>query len=79
VESGSLRGDGDVWKWLAAILASLLIGGLPGYVHFYLNAPSREEVGIIRDRQDNVLQRLGVLEERVTQLQRELDGLKEGR
>ena len=78
MEVGSIR-DGDVWKWIAAVLASLLIGGLPGYVHFYTNSPSKEEVGLIRDRQDTVLQRLAVVELELIRLREELQELKERR
>lgn len=53
--------DSDVWKWVAGILATLLtallLSAIPALL-FVLHTPSRNEVDLIRDRQQTVLQRL---------------------
>lgn len=54
-----------VWKWVAALLATAMLAGLPGYVGLYLDSPSRAEVTLIRERQEGVLQRLAVLDVRM--------------
>lgn len=68
-----------VWKWIAAIFAALLVGGAPGYIRFYLDTPTEVEVGVIRERQDNVLQRLAVLESLHAELKAEIERLREAR
>jgi uncharacterized protein YpmS len=52
------------WKWVAAILISIMLAGSPAII-LAIQAPTSEEVNIIRERQNQVLQRLAVLEERV--------------
>jgi uncharacterized protein YpmS len=52
------------WKWVAAILISIMLAGSPAII-LAIRAPTAEEVNIIRERQNQVLQRLAVLEERV--------------
>ena len=52
-----------IWKWVAAILVAIILAGAPGMVQA-IKAPSKEEVNIIRERQQQVLLRLGVMEER---------------
>ena len=56
-----------VWKWVAAILAAIMLAGLPGYIQL-LRGPSATDVTVIRDRQQDVLQRLAVLEAEVVEL-----------
>jgi len=58
-----------IWKWLAALLAATMLGGLPGYINLYLNSPTRSEVAVIRDRQDVVLQRLAAIDIRLASLE----------
>lgn len=55
----------SVWKWVAALLATAMLAGLPGYIGLYLDSPSRAEVGLIRERQESVLQRLAVIDVRL--------------
>lgn len=50
-----------VWKWVAAILATILLAGAPGMV-YALKSPSQADVKLIRDRQDDVRIRLSVVE-----------------
>jgi len=52
-----------VWKWVAAVLVAVMLAGAPSIVQA-IKAPSKEEVNIIRERQQQVLLRLGVMEER---------------
>jgi hypothetical protein len=59
-----LNGDGGLWKWVAAILVAIIMAGSPA-VWLAATAPSREEVDLIRERQNTVLQRLAVIESRV--------------
>lgn len=59
-----MNGNG-VWKWVAALLATILLAGLPGYVRLYVTSPTKGEVSLIRDRQDSVLQRLAAIEQRL--------------
>jgi hypothetical protein len=71
-----MNGNG-VWKWIAITLAAFMLGGVPGYIYQYLNAPTKEDVDHIRETQQLVLLRLGVLEERVMNLEEEIQSLKE--
>jgi hypothetical protein len=66
-ETGSVNG---VWKWLAALLAAILLAGLPGIIQLY-RAPTKAEVEFIRERQNQVLVRLAQIDERIT-INREL-------
>ena len=50
--------------WAAGVLAALMVGGA-GTFYANLNGPSRAQVDRIDDRQDLVLQRLAVIEERL--------------
>ncbi len=54
-----------VWKWVAALLATAMLAGLPGYLSLYLNSPTREEVDLVRERQEAVLQRLSAIDIRL--------------
>jgi hypothetical protein len=53
-----------LWKWIAAILAAIMLAGLPGYIQL-LRAPSTADFVLVRERQNDVLQRLAVIEARV--------------
>ena len=68
--------DGGFWKWVTALLAAVMLGGLPGYIHLYVDSPKRGEVDFIRERQETVLQRLVVLELQIARLQEELKELQ---
>lgn len=75
-EAGSVNG---VWKWIAALLAAIMLAGLPGIIQSY-RTPTKAEVDFIRERQNQVLVRLAQLDERVlnnslmlSELQRRLE------
>lgn len=59
-----------VWKWVAAVLVAVMLAGAPAIIQA-IKAPSRDEVNLIRERQNTVLQRLAVIETEIQQ-QREL-------
>lgn len=67
-----------VWKWIAALLLAVMLAGLPGIVQSF-RTPSSHDFNIVRERQNVVLRRLDVLNEKLTfdrkliiELQREL-------
>ena len=68
-----MLGEG-VWKWIAAILAAILLSGMPGLV-YAIRTPSSAEVEVIRDRQQIVLQRLAAIEVRLNSLETQLSAL----
>jgi hypothetical protein len=57
------RTDPTVWKWISGILSAILLAGAPGYLYLYLNTPTASEFHRVQENQQNVLQRLAVLEE----------------
>jgi hypothetical protein len=68
-----------VWKWIAALLAAVMLAGAPGFVHA-IQSPTQAEVDLIRERQQQVLQRLAVIEVQIndnrvllTELQETID------
>ena len=67
----------SIWKWVAAILATAMLAGVPGYIHLYLDSPEREEVTFIRERQESVLQRLAVLDVRLANHEAEDEKMQE--
>ena len=56
-----MNGNGGVWKWVAAILVAVMLAGAPS-IFQAINAPSQEEVELIRERQNTVLQRLAAMD-----------------
>ena len=68
--------NGGVWKWLAAILAAVILAGLPGLI-YATRAPTAAEVDLIRERQQLVLQRLAVIEQRLDNIDKSLQSLYE--
>lgn len=57
----------NFWKWIAAVLMAILLTGAPPYVGLawaLLRAPSKDDVSLIRERQQIVLQRLAVIDDR---------------
>lgn len=59
------------WRWVAATLIVLLLAGAPGYVHLYMG-PTKEQVDRIGERQQDVLQRLGILEQKQIGIEEEI-------
>jgi hypothetical protein len=66
-ESGAMGEVTGLWKWIAAILAAILLAGLPGYIQL-LRAPSTADFVLVRERQNDVLQRLAVIEQRLSDM-----------
>lgn len=64
-EAGAANG---VWKWVAALLAAIMLAGAPGIIQTY-RTPTRAEVEFIRERQNQVLVRLAQIDERITNTQ----------
>lgn len=60
-EAGAANG---VWKWVAALLVAIMLAGIPGIVQAYRSA-TKEEMEIIRERQNQVLIRLAQIDERL--------------
>lgn len=69
-ESGAVHPNG-IWKWIAAILVAIILAGSPGIVQA-IKAPSKEDVNLIRDRQQEILVRLGVIDERIKESEEQL-------
>lgn len=69
-ETGSVANG--VWKWIAALLATVLIAGTPAIIQT-LRAPSSSDVQQIRDRQLEVLVRLATIEAQLDELERRLE------
>jgi hypothetical protein len=63
-----VNGNGNVWKWVAGvealILTSMLLMAVP-IVLWLAQAPTGKQVDQIEERQQLVLQRLAVLEQRL--------------
>ena len=68
--------NGGVWKWIAAILVTVLIAGAPAIVQA-VRSPTRDDVDVIRDRQVQVLIHLGELDQQVLALQNLVSDLKD--
>ena len=68
--------NGGVWKWIAAILVTVLIAGAPAIVQA-VRSPTREDVDEVRERQVESLIHLAELDEKVFALQEVLRDLKE--
>lgn len=71
-----MNSGNGVWKWIAAILVAILLSGLPGYINLLIyqqNTPSKADLGIIADRQQNVLQRLAVVESKLDEAHAKLE------
>jgi hypothetical protein len=60
---------------VAALLSAILLAGAPGIL-FAFRAPTRDEVDLIRERQQIVLQRLAVLEAQNEELQADITDLR---
>lgn len=61
------------WKWIAGILAALMLGGLPAYIVLF-RAPTESDFQQIEVQQQQLLTRVAVLEsqnEAITALLRE--------
>lgn len=65
----------EVWKWISALLVTVLLAGSPGII-YALRSPSPEKVEQINDRQQLVLQRLAAIEVRLTVLEERLADLE---
>jgi len=65
-----------VWKWIAAILVTILIAGAPAIIQA-VRSPTRGEVDYIRERQVQVLIHLGELDQQVLALQDLIRDLRE--
>lgn len=63
--------NGSFWKWISALLATILLAGSPGIV-YALRSPSPDQVNVIQERQQNVLQRLAVAENEIVALQNQV-------
>lgn len=66
-----------VWKWVAAVMLAVMLAGAPSIIQA-IKAPSKEEVEIIRERQTQVLIRLASIDEKLVQLQLELQEHERG-
>jgi hypothetical protein len=73
--NGSGGNGVNVWKWIAGMLAAIMLAGAPGIV-FALRAPTPAQLEQIKERQQLVLQRLAVLEEQVSSLELEVMALR---
>ncbi len=74
-DNGSGRNGANVWRWIAALLAAIMLAGSPGIV-FALRAPTPEQVEIIRDRQQLILQHLATIDAQLTGLNRDIEDLR---
>jgi septal ring factor EnvC (AmiA/AmiB activator) len=68
--------NGQLWKWVAGILAALLIAGVPSYLAL-LRAPSAEEIADFRREQQMLSERLAVVETQLAAQQEQLDQINE--
>ena len=66
-----------VWKPIALVLVTILLAGSPGIVYSLRTWSLRDETKQIRERQDDVRQRLAVVESQLLTLRIELDSLEE--
>ena len=69
-----MNGNGQ-WKWIAGILAALMVGGLPGCVAFF-RAPTRADFDDLQRQQQATEVKLAVL---VAQNKAMLDAVNEAR
>lgn len=63
---------GDVWKAIALVCITVLVAGAPGIVYAIRTWGIANEVHVIKERQDDVRLRLGILEERNTVLEEQV-------
>jgi hypothetical protein len=64
--------EGDisvVWKTVALVLVTVLLTGTPGIIYALRTWSVAEDVTLIRDRQDNVRDRLATLEAHMLNLE----------
>jgi uncharacterized protein YpmS len=73
-----------IWKTISLVLVTILVTGTPGIVYALRTWSVNDEVHLIRDRQDNVRDRLTTSEQEirglhldVDRLQRQIDVLNE--
>lgn len=70
-------GNGNtVWKPVALVLVTILLTGAPGIVYSLRTWSLRDDTAQIRERQDDVRQRLAVVEAKVEALQTEVINLR---
>ena len=67
---------GTPWRWIAAICAAIMLAGAPGIVYALRTWGLNEQVGIIKERQDDVRIRLGILESQNDELRHQVELLR---
>jgi hypothetical protein len=68
---------GGVWKWVAAILVTILLTGSPSVLYALRTWGLRDDVHEIRERQDDVRLRLTAVEVQAQLMLAEIDRLRE--
>jgi uncharacterized protein YpmS len=69
------NGHAAIWKTIALILVTILITGTPGLVYALRTWSLNDEVGLIRERQDDVRDRLARIEAQREDLESEIEQL----
>jgi uncharacterized protein YpmS len=64
-----------IWKTIALVLVTILITGTPGIVYALRTWSLNDEVGLIRERQDDVRDRLARIEAQREDLESEIEQL----
>lgn len=67
-----------VWKWIAAILLSIMLAGSPAVIQA-IRAPSREDVQEIQDSQVELLVRLARVETELAIVKMQLEAHQQER
>lgn len=70
-------GVASLWKWVAALLATILLTGAPSIVYALRTWDLKAEVKLLRERQDDVRGRLNTLEAENRSLQAQIIDLHE--
>lgn len=70
-----MNGNGT-WKWMAGILAALMVGAIPGCVTFW-RAPTKEDFAQIQQQQQAAEVKLAVLAAQNTRMLKAIDEARE--
>lgn len=68
----------SVWKPIALVLVTILLTGAPGIVYALRTWTVADDLSTVRDRQDNVRDRLASLEAQVNEMQEDIARIELG-
>jgi hypothetical protein len=72
VTNGGNGGISAIWKTIALVLVTILLTGTPGIIYALRTWTVSEDLKLVRDRQDNVRDRLAALEVEVADLEEDI-------